>query len=389
MAIDPLATGLTVAAASPLIKGVIEKHVFTKIDKWLERASTQKKLVQHGFVNKLAEHLEQMYAKHTYIKTIALQEQKTKLSDIYIPLTVTAKLYNPSTKSTSTVIYTLDHTPFNLVDEHEKIMIIDSAGMGKSTIAKHMFISCVDNNYAIPVLIELRKVKAGRGIVEYIISEFNSIQEKADPDFILSLIARGDFLFIFDGYDEISTSDKESVVSDIHNFVAKAGKNKYILTSREDPSLTSFSGFQNFRVRPLEAADAYDLIRKYDRTGAVAEQLISELDNPQLVAVQEFLRNPLLTSLLYRAYSYKQTVPVKKPTFYRQVFDALYNFHDVTKEGAYIREKKSKLEIEDFHRALRAVGFLSMRSGKVEYSRDEIIRIIQDAKKTLRWRAIY
>ena len=84
--------------------------------------------------------------------------------------------------------------------------------------------------------------------------------------------------------------------------------------------------------------------------------------------------------LLYKAYSYKPTIPFKKHIFYRQVYDALFESHDLTKGGAFVREKHSVLDIEDFHRVMRALGFMSVKSGKVEYDKDEILKLIRRSK---------
>ena len=82
--------------------------------------------------------------------------------------------------------------------------------------------------------------------------------------------------------------------------------------------------------------------------------------------VGEFLANPLLVSLLFKAFEYKQQVPFKKHVFYRQVYDALYHHHDLTKEPGFERKKHSGLDLEDFHRVLRAT--VSRRFGATSSS---------------------
>lgn len=55
--------------------------------------------------------------------------------------------------------------------------------------------------------------------------------------------------------------------------------------------------------------------------------------------INEFLKNPLLVSLLFAAFDFKQTIPLKKHIFYRQVFDAYFDSHDLSKGDSYVHEK--------------------------------------------------
>src|SRR5262249_41244255 len=158
--------------------------------------------------------------------------------------------------------------------------------------------------------------------------------------------------------------------------IAKSGKNHYIMTSRPESALASFSSFAGFQMQPLRITEAFELIRKYDDSGELAEQLISKIQGETLHNIREFLTNPFLVSLLYKSYDYKPTIPFKKHIFYRQVYDSLFESHDLSKDGGYIRPKHSKLDIEDFHRILRSLGFITVKLGKVEYEKDEILNLI-------------
>ena len=92
-----------------------------------------------------------------------------------------------------------------------------------------------------------------------------------------TLFVDGEFIFFFDGYDEISSSNKAFVTKNIQDFVAKAPNNKYILTSRPEEELACFGEFQEFRIRELKKVESYDLLRKYDISGKTSRLLISKL----------------------------------------------------------------------------------------------------------------
>ena len=96
--------------------------------------------------------------------------------------------------------------------------------------------------------------------------------------------------------------------------------------------------------------------------------------------IDDFLQNPLLVSLLFVAFDYKQTIPLKKHIFYRQVYDAHFDSHDLSKGDGYVHEKKSKLDIDDFDKILRFIGFECIKQQKIEFSKDELLLIIEHAK---------
>jgi hypothetical protein len=108
--------------------------------------------------------------------------------------------------------------------------------------------------------------------------------------------------------------------------------------------------------------------------------LIKKLQEKGMKNIEEFLTNPLLVSLLFIAFEYKKTIPFKKYLFYRQVYDASFDMHDLTKGESFIHDKKSKLEIDEFHRVMRYVGFFGFKNQKLEYVKDEILALISRSK---------
>jgi len=155
----------------------------------------------------------------------------------------------------------------------------------------------------------------------------------------------------FDGFDEISITERSKVTSDIQTFVSKAKNNKFIITSRPEDALSSFGGFQKFQIMPLKLDEAFELIKKYDPTNKISDLLIKKIEDDDIIRnIEEYLKTPLLVSLLYTAFEYKQSIPFKKHIFYRQVFDALFESHDLSKGDSFERDKFTKLGSDEFHR---------------------------------------
>lgn len=95
--------------------------------------------------------------------------------------------------------------------------------------------------------------------------------------------------------------------------------------------LTTFGDFQAFQIKDLKEPEAYALLGRYDGNGETSQRLIAELKAERNKSVKEFLKNPLLVTLLFIVYDYKTTIPFKKHFFYSQIYDALYEGHDLSK----------------------------------------------------------
>lgn len=118
----------------------------------------------------------------------------------------------------------------------------------------------------------------------------------------------------------------------------------------------------------------------HDISGKTSRLLISKLETGNYSMINEFLKNPLLVSLLFAAFDFKQTIPLKKHIFYRQVFDAYFDSHDLSKGDSYVHEKKSNLDLDDFDKVMRKIGYECLRKQKIEFEKDELLNIIDSAK---------
>lgn len=360
--------------ATPFINAVIETHLKPKLSKIFRKSSANDQVLENAFCSKFIDYLKNAEEKHKYLTVLIFNNKQQFLEDLYIPMRVVC--------NEDKINILIDGYKDEFIPKYKKVLITDNAGMGKSTVMKFLFMSCLKMNIGIPIFIDLRKLEKDKSIVDFILSELNPIDEEFDKEFIVRLIKKGDFIFFLDGYDEIPFDQKSPITNNLQEFISKASGNYFIMTSRPESSLSSFASFKGFKMRPLTEEEAFTLIRKYDADRGVAQELINKLrEETSLKEVKEFLGNPLLVSLLYKSYEYKQTIPLKKHIFYRQVYDSLFEGHDLSKEGAYMRIKFSKLDIEDFHKTLRILGFITVKAGKVEYGKDELIEFIKMSKQ--------
>ncbi|HBR3237814.1 TPA: hypothetical protein MHW10_22845 [Klebsiella pneumoniae] len=117
----------------------------------------------------------------------------------------------------------------------------------------------------------------------------------------------------------------------------------------------------------------------FDGIDEIPQGIKSSVVNSLREFADDFLSTPLYVSLLFCAYKFKPIIPRKKELFYSQVFDALFESHDLTKELGYVREKHSKLDSTDFHQILRRLGFWCLKEGgRIEFNKDDLQIIIKE-----------
>lgn len=327
----------------------------------------------------LSEYLLRCYAKNNIMTTIVFGRLQKTLEDLYIPLTL--EEYRNEDKK-----WIINRKCYDILDNYSRTLIVDMAGMGKSTIVKYFACQGVNLDKCIPIVIELRRLEKNQSILEYIQTQINSLDKNIRIEEIVNILKKGEFVIFFDGYDEIANENKADVLEAIQDFTSKANNTKIVITSREEDDLNSLGEYKCVNIKPLTEEEAYELIRKYDNDGEISKKLVKRLkEDSTMYVLKEFLENPLLVSLLYKTFEYKEEIPYKKIDFYEQVYAALFNDHDKTKGGAYVHKKKTKLDKYQFEQILRAFGFLCLKVDKVEYSSQLIHELLAKAIDRFSW----
>ncbi|BFI95635.1 MAG: hypothetical protein RSP_11450 [Rhodanobacter sp.] len=330
----------------------------------------EKRRAQAALIDGVRRYMRSCEKKTRYVPTIAIQGSKFLLDEVYEPLVLI--------RTEDRQEFEVSGFPHEVFNANTCVLVTDSAGMGKSTLSKFLLRRCLDELSRIPVLIELRRVKEGQTVESFICDEMVGANgTEGCRRKLMESFSKGGFIFILDGYDEIDESIRQSVSLDVFRMSREYADCAFWLTSRPDSGLASFTGFLEYKIKPLCLDQAHSLLRRYDSGRGKAEPLIAKMKG--LTQIEGFLGNPLLVTLLYKAYDYKATVPLKRNIFFRQVYDALYQDHDLSKEGAFERRKKSSLDSDDFHKALRALGIVTFKNGKVQYGVEEFAGLLTEA----------
>nr|CDQ33751.1 putative NTPase (NACHT family) [Virgibacillus halodenitrificans] len=329
------------------------------IDKVVERVSGKySSVLREGKVLKASKYfLATSYQKCSCVNTIVYPGEFKKIEDIYVPLTIQAL--------ESDVSYKVDED-IDVFHHSNKVFIKDSAGMGKTTLSKRIFLNLVKQKKHTPIFVEVRNLK-DESIKKQIL-EMMGIGDEVEDDFIKSMR----FAFIFDGLDEIPYDKKQSIAARILSFCESFSEEKIVITSRDEDVVNLFYSFSNFQVAPLEKEESLEVIRKIAKDTEISERLIEEITKKRDDTIDSFLTTPLYVCLLFSVYRHRSKIPDQKHIFYANVYDALFNHHDATSKGGFFREKHSKLDASNFEAVVRRLAFYCLRKGQVEFSTHEL-----------------
>lgn len=362
---QPVTLDVLVSASIPWAKEVIKNKILPIIENRVQgylKDARAARFLNHS----LERFLSNVKGQCSLVNTLAFQNTPVELLDVYEPMSV----YYDNEKKPYTCLI---KNNADLINSFNHILITDSAGMGKSTILKRIALDCIENKEHIPIYIELRRAQ------DYDFSLQVKNQLGLGEDVSNNCLKELPFIYLFDGIDEIPQKIKSKVVNLLKIFADEFSESKIIITSRHDNFLSELYGFSRFKIKPLEPHQAYDLLRRYDDRGPISHRLIKGLRLENGQNLNEFLATPLYVSLLFCAYKFKPIIPRKKELFYSQVFEALYESHDLTKELGYVRDKFSNLDSTDFHQILRRLGFWCLKDGgRIEFTKDDLQIALQN-----------
>ncbi|WGK59378.1 hypothetical protein [Pantoea sp. SS70] len=322
------------------------------------------------------EFLSKTRAQCSLVNSLAFPNVLKKVSEIYEPLTLSSL---DSLDSQDIKVHRGDF----VINAFDHILIIDNAGMGKSTLLKKMVTDTVDFTDYIPIYVELRTLK-DESIKDQLLSIIG-LSGNNQEQILTSL----PFAFFFDGIDEIPFDIKNNVIRKIRAFSEEFIHSKIIITSRPDQSLLDLHTYNRFKIKPLEIEESYSLLRIYDSNSSgykgglsLSKKLISEIKGMRVKdhgTILEFLTTPLYVSLLFCSYKFKPVIPRRKDLFYSQVFEALFETHDLSKEIGYVRRKHSGLDITEFSLILRRLAFWCLKNkGVLEFTRSQLENVISE-----------
>lgn len=260
------------------------------------------------------------------------------------------------------------------------IVVTGTGGAGKSVMMKLLFLDAISKTSYIPVLIELRGLNdydySDVCLIDYIFEAMCKRKLNLEKTYFTYSLDAVDYLFLFDGFDELKSDISLKVANQILEMSNKYPENHYIVTSRPSECFIGWNSFQELSTVPFNKSQALKLISKLEYDDSVKEQFYYALDSYLFDKYETFASNPLLLTIMLLTYEKNASVPDKLNDFYEQAFNTLFHEHDATK-GGYKRDIKSNLGYEDFRRAFSYFCFKSFFNTDYSFKKSKALEYIQ------------
>ena len=266
----------------------------------------------------------------------------------------------------------------NILAVSHFIIIQGTPGIGKTIFMKHLFVDEAEKGGLIPVYIELKDINSTKNeydiadIVFQKLHDFGSTVKRAS---MKRPLQEGRFLFLLDGYDDISADKKVEFTEKIKSFSDQYHKNYFIISSRP---CDDFLGFQKFTVLSLcglRKEQAISLVSKTELGEDLKKCFLKAFDGYLYERYQSYASNPLLLNIMLLTFGSRHEIPAQLHQFYENAFETLYSRYDRGK-ACFGRTLKSGLSYYDFKRILAELCFITYREEKTGFSYDEIISIL-------------
>lgn len=321
--------------------------------------------------NGLREYLQSQSEKY-YFTTTFIHRTEVRFHEIYYPLTASYKELTTTFKDLKTVL-----------EDYSNITLVGSAGSGKTTLMKFIFLNAIKSSFKVPLLIELRNLNQYNGDFEKLISEKILKTNIKPSEVILKRALRdGKFIFLLDGYDEIFSSKKQDLNRQIELFIDAYPLNNCIITTRPGSGIEGFSRFKDFKVDPLTDKQVEGFIDKIVKVDERKNRILNVVKDKANTPYLEYLRNPLLLSMFIIAFENHPEIPARKSSFYRNVFDTLYSKHDGITKNSFPREKITKFDRDQFEKILNIFCYLTLINGNYSFTHELLTDVLKQVLKS-------
>ena len=230
-----------------------------------------------------------------------------------------------------------------------RIAIIGDPGAGKTTLMQYLTYQCTKGEGCklIPVLITLTTYMGSKvkGFRLYLETSFEDNGFPKAKEYIERQLKAGEFIILFDGFDEVDINARNEIRRQIENFSNNAAylQNKFVVTSRPIRDAV-FENFQHLGVMPLTPEQRRKFLEsKIDNSSnsdfneQKCAELVEAIESHD--RIRKLAENPLLLTFLYHVYKYNLELPRRRVELYRQSVNLMLDWDIKTNRPTHIKVK--------------------------------------------------
>lgn len=313
--------------------------------------------------------------KYSKMKTLLYSSEEKPFDDFFVCNTISAEYVGfPLRHGQIPDNLKIENVTLDKLNEKSSfVLLVGMGGIGKSMMMRHLFLSSIrkySDTGLLPILVTLREFGSENQNLFSIIAD--SVH-RFDITFSLAhldkIMAEGKCQLLLDGLDEIKSADMRSFQKQLDSLIDRYPNNQYVMSTRRFSNFVELSRFAIFGMMPFSNEQALQLIDKLEycpEEPRFKQQFREKLVKEYFKTHSEFVRNPLLLTLMLMNYRRFADVPEKKYVFYEQAYQTLLQRHDSDKL-AYKRVFQSVTDPSDFTLVFRELCAKSYRKGDYEF----------------------
>lgn len=296
----------------------------------------------------------------------------------------------------------------DVVQHHEKLILLGRPGAGKTTFLKHLAMQCnagrfegdpppLGGAYRVPIFILLKDFAEAPGqprLLEYISQRSLSpevLEEEPPGGWVAQfeqVLQAGRSLLLLDGLDEVRQADADRVLDELRSFTEQYHRNRFLMTCRVAAWEYTFELFTEVEVADFDTPQIEQFVTQwFARKPFEADTFLNCL--AKHLRIRDLATNPLLLTLLCLAFETSGDLPGNRQELYREGIDALLKKWDATrgihrdavyKNLSHLRKKDllSQIALDHF----RQQSYFIKQSA-IEYAITQYIRNLPDANADL------
>ncbi|MER2107417.1 MAG: NACHT domain-containing protein [Solibacillus sp.] len=364
---------------NPILSTVIGELAKTVVIETAKKASSywgkSELAYEKDFEKQLEKHLKYAYEKNSMIKTLIYKNQPKYLKNFYEPLNIYFETKIYETINIENIFNSLGNN----------IIITGIGGMGKSTLMRYLYLNCIEDKYALPILVELRdfekkfKTNPNYDLLDYLFEYICLFQLNISKEIFLYALNSGKVILLLDGFDELGLDTASHLEREIKNFSLKYNACKIIVSSRPSNEFRNWHFFIETTMCKLSKEQSISLIQKLDLEDQnLKDSFISILETELYDTYTDFASIPLLLTIMLLTYKENASIPKNIHDFYDKAFNTLFYQHDAQK-GSYQREIQCNLNREEFKDVLIFFAFNSYFNRDFSFTEDEAIKYLANS----------
>lgn len=266
--------------------------------------------------------------KYQELKIPFRPNRPLKMAEVYVPLQLLEQGKPLDAKQT--------------IQNFKRLMIVGQPGSGKTMLLKSLALNYASDNWDIPqqpvaIVLELNRLSDAKLTIEQqLVKALKRDDFPNGTNFIEQGLKQGMIMLLFDGLDEVNSTDRPSVIQRLKDFIGTYKQCRVAITCRTQVYKREFDANVDQTVEVVDFNDQQirNFLRPWKQSMSPeksVEQLLNTLqDRPRIM---ELARNPLMLTII--AYLYTDTnfvLPHSRAEFYQKATDILLETWDEARQ---------------------------------------------------------